>query len=449
MSNQDAPKSIIYINKRSIRLYLYICSLSSIILLALILSFLYIKSLRSEFDDITNKLSTSIIEEKKRFLRNTIDITLHIIEHERKQVLQEHAKKNIPDKQLKAIAIGRIRDIIHKLRLLDDGYIWVNEIVNYQGGDNYAIRTIHPNLPETEGMLLSTHTTDILGNRPYEAELNGIKEHGELYFDYYFKKMNSEIVAHKLSYAKLYKPFDWVVATGVYLDDVDRLIQREKIDMQQTSDAQQMLTLSIAMVAVLLTAISIVFFEKQFIGLVSNYEQRIGDYTATLEKLSITDKLTGLFNRLKLDDVFDYELAQAQRYKKSFSILLLDIDGFKTVNDTYGHQVGDQVLVEFSGVLASNSRSAESIGRWGGEEFLIILPETPHDGAMAYAEKIRNLVATHDFPVVGTITCSVGVSTYSTNDSKESMLGRADEALYRAKKMGRNTVRCAEPPHTT
>lgn len=448
MSQQNASKKLYNIEKQSIRLYFYVCSLSSVILLATVLSFVYIRSFNQEFGSVTNQLSTSIVEEKKRFLRTAVDLTLYLIEHEREQVGLEYAGKKYSEKQRKAICVERVSKLIRELRLIDEGYIWVNEIVNYEGGDKYAIRRIHPNLPHTEGMWLSTQMTDIMGNRPYEAELNGIKQHGELFFDYYFKKMNSGQIAHKLSFAKLYKPYDWVVATGVYLDDVDQLIQAERMKIEQASDVQRRLTFSIAIAVVFLATASIVFFEKQFTRLVSNYEQRIGEYTATLEELSSTDKLTGLHNRLKLDEMFAYELSQARRYEKSFSVLLIDIDRFKDVNDTYGHQVGDQILVEFSKLLKSNSRSTESLGRWGGEEFLVILPETSADGAMTFAEKIRQLVEAHEFPVVGTVTCSIGVSAFHRNDSRESMLDRADKALYCAKGKGRNTVLCEILPHS-
>lgn len=446
MSQQNASKNMYNIEKQSIRLYFYMCSLLSVILLAVVLSFVYIRSFNQEFGSVTNQLSASIVEEKKRFLRTAVELTLYLIEHEREQVGLEYAGKNYSEKQRKAICVERVSKLIRELRLIDEGYIWVNEIVNYEGGDKYAIRRIHPNLPHTEGMWLSTQMTDIMGARPYEVELNGIKQHGELFFDYYFKKMSSGQIAHKLSFAKLYKPYDWVVATGVYLDDVDQLIQAEQMKIEQASDAQRRLTFSIAIAVVLLATASIAFFEKQFTRLVSNYEQRIGEYTATLEELSSTDKLTGLHNRLKLDEMFAYELSQAQRYEKSFSVLLIDIDRFKDVNDTYGHQVGDQILVEFSKLLKSNSRSTESLGRWGGEEFLVILPETTAAGAMTFAEKIRQLVGAHEFPVAGTVTCSIGVSTFHKNDSRESMLDRADKALYCAKGKGRNTVLCEISP---
>jgi len=440
MPQRSASRNIYFIEKHSMRVYFYICTLSSIVLLAVVLSIIYLKSFEQELGNMAKQLSTSMMEEKKRFLRTVVDFTLYLIEHERAQVRVEYAAKNYSEKQLDAISAERIGRLVRELRLIDEGYVWVNEIVNYEGGDKYAIRRIHPNLPHTEGMWLSTRMTDVMGNRPYEAELNGVKQQGELFFEYYFRKMDSGKVAHKLSYARLYKPYNWVVATGVYLDDVDRLIQAERMKIRQAADAQRLLTFSVAIAVVFLATLSIVFFEKQFLRLVSNYERRIGEYTATLEELSRTDKLTGLLNRLKLDEVFAYELIQARRYEKSFSVLLIDVDRFKSVNDTYGHQVGDQVLVEFSRLLKSNSRSAESIGRWGGEEFLIILPETSSAGAILFADKIRQIIAAHVFPVVGAVTCSVGVSTFYKNDSRESMMDRADRALYRAKNEGRNRV---------
>lgn len=96
--------------------------------------------------------------------------------------------------------------MIYETRLPDDGYIWINDILNYDGGDEYAIRLVHPNLPETEGDFLSTGTQDIKGNLPYREELDGIIRSGEVYLDYYFKKMNSDEISHKLSCGKLYKP---------------------------------------------------------------------------------------------------------------------------------------------------------------------------------------------------------------------------------------------------
>ncbi len=113
---------------------------------------------------------------------------------------------------------------IHDSTYSENSYIWVNEVLNYEGGDDYAIRRIHPNLRDTVGTKLSTNMTDVKGTTPYKTELEGVKQHGELFFTYYFKKMGSETISEKLTYAKLYKDFDWIVAMGIHLDDMNGYI---------------------------------------------------------------------------------------------------------------------------------------------------------------------------------------------------------------------------------
>lgn len=158
------------------------------------------------------------------------------------------------------------------------------------------------------------------------------------------------------------------------------------------------------------------------------------------EELAITDRLTGLYNRLKLDEVLNYEIAQTRRYETPLSIIIIDIDHFKSVNDTYGHQTGDMVLIEAAQILRSCSRASDTSGRWGGEEFLIILPNTNLSGALEAAEKIRMAIENYPFSVVGQKTASFGVSEFLANENENSFIERADQALYRAKTGGRNQV---------
>lgn len=440
MSDAPETEKNIHIEKHTIRLYYYIGSLSAVVLLAVILSVLFTQTIRAEFDNKIDQLSKGLIHEKSRFLRNAVDRTIFYIDEERHKVFQEYAESTLDERELKKIVVSRIRDHLHRLRLVDDGYIWVNRIVNYDGGNNYAVREIHPNLPETEGMWLSTSTTDIKGNTPYAAELAGIKKNGELSFDYYFKKMGSEKVEHKLSYAKLYKPYDWVVATGVYLDDIDRLVKNERRRMDATYRSNRMVAMSVAAAIVIVCTLIIVFFERQVVMLIASYEKKIHDYTDSLETLSRTDQLTGLYNRVRLDEVFRYESLQFKRHGETFSILLIDIDHFKRINDVHGHQVGDLALSELAQLLQANSRSTDTAGRWGGEEFLIICPETDLQGALQLAEMLRDTIQRHNFKAVNKLTCSIGVSSFRKNDSPEAMLSRADKALYLAKSKGRNSV---------
>lgn len=162
--------------------------------------------------------------------------------------------------------------------------------------------------------------------------------------------------------------------------------------------------------------------------------------TVELEKAAITDALTGLFNRRRLDQAFDHELERTYRYDHPLSLILIDVDRFKAVNDTHGHQVGDQVLREFAAILRRGVRSVDTVGRWGGEEFLIICPETDLEAAMAIAEKLRTTVAEADWPPATHITSSFGISQFHEGDSMKDLVARADAALYRAKTSGRNRV---------
>ncbi len=159
------------------------------------------------------------------------------------------------------------------------------------------------------------------------------------------------------------------------------------------------------------------------------------------EKLSSTDQLTHLYNRVKLKDLMQHEINFSNRYKIPLCIVLIDIDHFKYVNDTYGHKAGDEVLQEFAKFLVQNCRKADIIARWGGEEFLIILPKTSLEKAVLFSKKLNIAMQNHPFSYTFSNTCSIGVSQYNTNDTLESLIERADKALYLAKNNGRNQTK--------
>jgi len=159
-----------------------------------------------------------------------------------------------------------------------------------------------------------------------------------------------------------------------------------------------------------------------------------------------TDALTGLHNRIKLDEVLQDELQMTKRYQSTFSVILLDIDYFKHVNDTYGHLVGDEVLKTIAALLKSTFRTTDTPGRWGGEEFLVILPRQNRQQAAAIAERLRATIAATTFPNVGRVTASFGIAEHTLEETGESLLREADDALYRAKDRGRN---CVEDGATT
>ena len=166
-----------------------------------------------------------------------------------------------------------------------------------------------------------------------------------------------------------------------------------------------------------------------------------------LERLSTTDALTGLANRGRLEALMTQEIHRYERYGTGFAIVMLDVDYFKQVNDTCGHPVGDQVLRQLADLMRMNSRLSDCPGRWGGEEFLILCPNTGLEGARQLAESLRRHIEQTHFPVIGHRTCSFGVTVIQPGDQSKEMLKRADDAMYRAKSGGRNRVEVglAEP----
>ncbi|MGE7946588.1 sensor domain-containing diguanylate cyclase [Lysinibacillus sp. NPDC093688] len=159
-----------------------------------------------------------------------------------------------------------------------------------------------------------------------------------------------------------------------------------------------------------------------------------------LEKLANTDRLTQVPNRVRLDSVLEEAFEHAQYHETTFSIILLDIDYFKEVNDEFGHQVGDLVLMNVAEILKNTIREQDTVGRWGGEEFLVICPQTTLDDAVKISEKLRQQLENYQFPIVQRKTSSFGVTSYVNGDTRNTLLSRCDKALYQAKEQGRNCV---------
>ncbi|CAH0344756.1 GGDEF domain-containing protein [Bacillus sp. CECT 9360] len=155
-----------------------------------------------------------------------------------------------------------------------------------------------------------------------------------------------------------------------------------------------------------------------------------------LESIASTDYLTGLPNRRKIDQILNKQFNKPNG--KGFSIVLLDIDHFKSINDKYGHDIGDSVLKEISSLLRANKKEHHFLGRWGGEEFIMIV--TGETKVEEEAERMRSIIEAHLFLDIQTVTASFGVATYEQGDDKRSLLVRADSALYLSKENGRNQV---------
>lgn len=164
-------------------------------------------------------------------------------------------------------------------------------------------------------------------------------------------------------------------------------------------------------------------------------------YEAELNRLAITDPLTGVWNRRHAEDLLVSDMAEARRYGPALSLLVIDIDHFKRVNDTYGHQTGDRVLVELTNRLSANLRASDVLARWGGEEFVVMMRQCSITDAIPLAEKLRLLIADTPFDGVGYMSVSIGAAQLHESDDVRSWIDRADRAMYQAKAAGRNALR--------
>lgn len=330
------------------------------------------------------------------------------------------------------LAQEKFGDLIHKMEFDFDSYIWVNEVINYEGGDDYAIRRFHPNLMETEGMLLSTNMEDIEGNLPYLEELEGVKAHGELLFSYYFKELYSEEISEKYTYVKLYQDYDWIIGMGIHMHDVETQIEQVNEQGDQMINDYAKTTFMIFLGVVTLGAIIIAVLLDYYLK-----------HTKIQTEISLQkDALTGVISRrggnLYLSDGFD--LYKSRNINQI--IMLADLDEFKNVNDTYGHAVGDEVLIQTSNAIHQEIRANDKLIRWGGDEFVILFNEMNNEDAIKVANKIIATVNAQ------TILCedatiqvgiSIGIASFREDDATfDDAVHRADEAMYRSKQSGKN-----------
>jgi len=304
-----------------------------------------------------------------------------------------------------------------------------NEVKNHLISLYETMKTDH--LFMTSAHRYSVATTTIYYEEP--SQLNAKVEH-------FLKLVEEFIKTEELS--SLYKIDSFSFTLLPLLNDAVNAFQYESESKTKYLLARELFILVGTLVTLLLESVFIVI---PAIRRSSIREEELNtlvkDRTFELEKISVTDKLTNLYNRRKIDETLSFEIERAKRSNSSFSLILLDIDKFKDVNDTYGHKVGDSVLQEIARLLTLNVRKIDMLGRWGGEEFLIIDSEIHNEKSVVFAEKIRKIIEANTFADVGKITCSFGVAHYREGDTETSLIVRTDKALYNAKESGRNCVK--------
>ena len=184
--------------------------------------------------------------------------------------------------------------------------------------------------------------------------------------------------------------------------------------------------------------------------LVDHLQENADDKEKMLQELKLLvniDSMTQIFNRKRVEEILISEIKRSNRYETPLSILLLDIDKFKNINDNYGHNIGDEVLKAFADLVKLNIRETDYFGRWGGEEFLIILPSTDLNDAYTIAEKIRIIVEKQSINTLQKITISIGVTQLDHDNTYTDMIRKADFSMYNAKANGRNRVEKYDVDH--
>lgn len=338
------------------------------------------------------------------------------------------------------IAKNYIYNEIHSSIYADNEYIWVNEILNYDGGDNYAIRFIHPNLKDTEGAYLSTNLKDIKGNLPYLKELNGVKQNGEIVHSYYFKNKVNDEITQKISYAKIYEPFNWVIATGKPMNDIFVYTDELKDYDERVVNTTLIACLAFMIIIFLVGVLIILSVHRK-------YRKNIETYVKTETEL---DALTGALSRkaavIKLEEYF-------KRFKEQEAspvLMMLDIDNFKKINDTYGHDVGDIVLKKVSQTIIANIRDTDLLFRWGGEEFVLLCNNVDVNKQYQLGQKILRCINSISFESKQecfNVTVSIGGACfYQEDENYMQALKRSDVALYHSKNTGKNKYTGSNEP---
>ncbi|MFX4237101.1 diguanylate cyclase [Aliarcobacter butzleri] len=238
-----------------------------------------------------------------------------------------------------------------------------------------------------------------------------------------------------------------IYLSGIIIKPIYNLVKQSiKIKNRKYNDVSQ---IESPILEIALLSASFENMAQSINGYQNSLEEKVKQRTeellvknAELLRLSITDNLTKLYNRVKLDKSLQEEMNRSLRYNTNFSIILLDIDYFKKVNDNFGHQVGDEVLIESAQVLSKNIRNVDILGRWGGEEFLVICPETKIEDAIKVASHINAAIKLHKFSTYpNTVTMSLGVASFNKDiKNVDNIILNADKALYQAKEEGRDRV---------
>jgi len=323
---------------------------------------------------------------------------------------------------------------------------------------------LHPLDPALEGHNI------YISDDPHMAEVvpvfEGVlknKVNGFISYEWHHTK--SKKLAKKTAFVEHIKGTDWLIGSGFYDSDILELVhaEQEKIALQKNNNRDNVLIIGVLLIllAFILSLVISIWIKKKFYlyekkitqnntelkELNNLLEKKVKERTkklettnTQLEKLATTDALTQTHNRYFFMECIDAEVKRFYRYHSAFSLIMFDLDYFKQINDTYGHQKGDEILIAVSRLVESSLRDTDTLFRFGGEEFMVILPETDLDKAYEIADRMRLLIEENDFGLQLTITISLGVVSFEDGDTADSIISKVDTLLYHSKDEGRNSI---------
>lgn len=295
--------------------------------------------------------------------------------------------------------------------------------------------------------------------------LDTIKDNEVSFMTYEWLNPNTSKMETKHSYIQKIPNTQWIIGSGFYLSDIQNKLLQKTVDMNKLFSQESKMVLYFAILIMLLSLIASFYISRKLKNRFIQYEKNITSKNEELntlnntleykveqrtnelekmkndlEKLATTDMLTQIHNRYSIMNILNNEMHRSKRYNTPLSLVIFDIDFFKKVNDTYGHDVGDKTLFSLSQLVQKNLREIDQVGRYGGEEFLIVLPNTTLNEAKVFTNRLRKDVEIYPFEIVGSITISLGLVEFQHNETLNELFKRADNLLYKSKGNGRNKV---------
>ena len=306
--------------------------------------------------------------------------------------------------------------------------------------DTKGVLLSHPYLKKYIGKNIS-QLKDKNG-KPFVKEiLKLVKKNGKGYVKYYWFNPKSKKIEQKLSYVYLIKKLNWIILTGLYIPDIEKHVNIAKEKMKQEYYQIYYTAFFIVVAYIVIIFLILAKFSRRLQTIFNEYDLLAEEKRKKAEYNATHDTLTKANNRASFDKKLQEEYKRALRYNRALSIAMLDIDHFKNINDTLGHQVGDIILKNLSAFCQAHIRNSDFFARWGGEEFMFIFSETDLKTSIKVCDKLREDISNNkELQQVVKYTVSIGVTQLKPNDSIDSLLKRVDSALYNAKNNGRNRV---------